>query len=337
MQRKKCQILRRNLGPVRVRAIRARRSGMRCKDIAAAFGISPITVSRWISRYKQFGAQGLKGRKSSGRPAKIYCQEFFPKLKKIVRKPATRFGFASPLWNSKRLRQVIASEYRIKISQPTMWRALKSIGLSYQKPERRAFEADDESRKIWLEEFWPKIKKKAFKERAVVLFEDEAAVSLIPNLGKTWAKIGRTPLVKLTGNRGSVSVISAISTTGKLYFKVPPKTVASAEFIEFLKQILNEIPRKKIYMVLDGGPTHKSNMTKNFVKSVPRLQLIYLPAYSPDFNPDEFTWERLKGVEMQAHTQTTKARLRAKTMASMRSIQKKTDLVMSFIKRSKLT
>lgn len=337
MGRKKCPIPRRNLGPVRVRAIRARRSGMSCKDIAAAFGVSPVTVSRWIKKYNTLGAAGLKGKRSSGRPATIDCQEFFPKLKKIVKQPATRFGLTSPLWNSKRLRQVLASEYQIRISQSTMWRALKSIGLSYQKPERRAFEADDQARKIWLEEFWPNLKKRASKERAVILFEDEAAVSLVPNLGKTWAKIGRTPLIKLTGNRGSVSVISAISTTGKLYFKVPPGTVASAEFIEFLKQILTEIPRKKIYMILDGGSTHRSKMTKQFVLTQPRLQLVLLPAYSPDFNPDEFTWERLKRVEMLAHTQTTKARLRAKTLASMRSIQKKSDLVKSFIKRSKLT
>jgi len=310
---------------------------MRTKDIASMLGVSPITVSRWIGRYRHGGAGVLRTKKSTGRPRKIDCREYAPRLAKIVKHPATKYGFANSLWNSTRLMQVSKRELGVEISKATLWRALKEIGLSYQKPERRAFEGDKAARKKWLEETWPQIRSQASRERAVILFEDEASLSLIPNLGKTWAKIGRTPIVNVTGKRGSVGIISAISVTGKLLFKIPKKNVDSAEFIKFLKQILGEIPRKKIYMILDNSSSHTSKKTKNFVASEPRLRLVPLPSYSPDFNPDEYTWGRLKEVEMKAHTSRSKSDLKRKTLGAMRSIQKKPELVRSFFKRSKLT
>ena len=241
MTRKKCPLPRSTLGTARVRAIRARKAGMRTKDIAATLGVSPVTVSRWIGQYQLGGARSLRTKKPPGRPRKIDCPEFAPKLAKIVKHPATKFGFPNPLWNSQRLREVSKSELGVEISKTTLWRTLKEIGLSYQKPERRAFEADDKSRKIWIEDIWPKVRKRASKERAVILFQDEATLTLTPTLGKTWAKVGHTPIVKVTGKRGSIGIISAISIHGKLLFKIPKNNVDSAEFIRFLKQILKEM------------------------------------------------------------------------------------------------
>jgi transposase len=337
MKTKKRILSRKTLGLMRIKAIRARQAGMPCKDIAKAFGVTPVSVSRWISKYRDHGARWLQPRKSSGRPNSIDCVELFTKLKKVVKRPATDFKFNSPLWTTKKLQRVLNQDLGLKISRATVWRSLRVIGLSCQKPERRAFEADEYFRKIWLKDFWPKLKKKAKKERAVILFEDEASVSLIPTLGKTWSKIGKTPIVKVTGKKGSVSVISAVSTTGKLYFTVPQDTVKSSEIIKFFKQILREIPRKIIYIILDGSTTHRSVATKKFVATQPRLRMIRFPSYSPDFNPDEFTWERLKTVEMNTHVETNITSLRAKTLGSMKSIQKKKKLLKGFFKRSKLT
>jgi len=310
-----------------------RKGGAQVKAIAKAFDIHPASVSRWLTQYRRGGASVLRPRKSSGRPPKIDCQEFAPRLKRVIRLPATRFGYESPLWNSRRLREVIANELGIKISQPSMWRALRNIGLSYQKPERRAFEQDPAARKEWLQKDWPKLRSKAKRQRAVILFADEATVSTNPTIGKTWARIAHTPIVFTTGNRGSICVISAITPRGALYFKLPKGTVDSDEFLRFLKQILNEIPRKKLYIVVDKGRSHTSKKTAAFVDENPRLTLVFLPSYSPDFNPDEYTWERLKQVEMKTHVERTKVGLKLKTLGAMRSIQKKSALIKSFVRR----
>lgn len=328
---------RESLGILRVKAIRLRKAGTKIADIASLFDIRRETVSRWISAYRQGGAKNLKPKKSSGRPKKIDCSLLFPKLKKVVRRPATSFGFDSPLWTCKKIREVMKKELGLKMSHSTLWRSLRDAGLSCQKPERRAFEQDPIARKNWIDNVWPELKNRAKKQRAVILFEDESGISLNPTVGKTWSKIGKTPIVYTTGHRGSVNVISAITPSGRLYFTIPDRKINSDEFIKFLKKILREIPRKKIFMIVDKGSAHTSKKTTDFAGLFERLELIYLPSYSPEFNPDEYTWEYLKTVKMKNHTAQTKSELKRKTLGAMRSIQKKKKLVKSFCRRVYVT
>jgi len=335
--RKSCPIPRKNLDATRIRAVRARKAGMRTCDIAMTLGISPITVSRWIGKYKRSGARGLLGTKPSGRPKKVDCNKFAPKLLKIVESPATKFGFTNELWNSSRLRLACKQKLGVEFSKTTLWRALRNIGLSYQIPERRAFEADPKEREAWIKKTWPKLQKKAKQERAVILFEDESTLSLIPTLGKTWSKIGHTPIVTVTGKKGNILVMSAISPSGRLFFKIPKNNVNSSEFIRFLEQILKDIKRKKIYMIADRGPAHTSKLTKAFFDQESRMELVLLPSYSPDLNPDELVWGRLKNIEMKTHNSKSKDDLRVKTFRSMKSIQGKRSLVKSFFEKQKLT
>ena len=90
------------------------------------------------------------------------------------------------------------------------------MGLSFQKPEKRYKEQDKQEVKKWIEEEWPKVQKWVKKNRAVLYFEDESGISLSPIIGKTWAPKGKTPIVKVSGARGGVLAMSAISPTGSI-------------------------------------------------------------------------------------------------------------------------
>lgn len=279
----------------------------------------------------------MRGRRSTGRPRKVDCQELAPTLSKIIKAPATKYGFENPLWNCERARVVLGREVGLRLSRATAWRYLRDIGLSCQKPERRALEQDPEARRNWLAFEWPKLRRQAKKERAVIFFEDESTVSLSPTVGRTWSKVGHTPIVRVTGNRGSINVISAISPRGKLLFKVPRGNVNSDEFIRFLRQVLADVPRKRVHMIVDRGPSHTSKKVQTFLEDEPRLQIHFLPSYSPELNPDEYTWERLKKVELKAHGELTKKGLKRRTIGAMRSMQRKKGLVESFVRRVYVT
>ncbi len=335
--RKKCPVKRESLESMRIRAVKARKAGMTVEGIAKMFGVHRGSVSRWLTQYSRSGATGLRAKKSSGRPKKVDCKVLAPQLTKIIRWPATRYDFENPLWNLSRVERVVKTHLGVKLSKTTIWRSLRDIGFSCQKPERRALEQDPVARQKWLDIEWPKIRLDAKKKRAVIFFEDESTVSLSPTVGRTWARIGHTPTVRVTGNRGSVNVISAVSPSGKLLFKVPRGTVNSDEFILFLKQVLKEVPRKRIFMILDRGPSHRSKKVASFVESTGRLELFFLPAYSPELNPDEFVWERLKKVELKAHGVKTKEALRSKTIGKMRGMQSKKALIKSFSRRVYVT
>ena len=103
--------------------------------------------------------------------------------------------------------------------------------------------------------------------KAILYFEDESNISLTAVLGKTWAPCGETPIQEVTGNRSSISAMSAISGSGFLLFSLHEKRIASDEVIHFLEQMLKHHKRRHLVVVMDQAPPHTSKKTKEFIKN----------------------------------------------------------------------
>ena len=219
----------------------------RCRGDREAAG---CTLGKCVALAYKMAAgwtRARKERKATGRPPKLDCKRHGKASLKLVKHPATEYGFEHPLWTCQRIRQVISAELNLAVSVPTLWRELKKPKLSCQKPERRALEQDPKARARWIATEWPRIKRLARKQRALLFFEDESVVCLTPTVGRTWAPVGKTPIVRVTGKRASVLVMSALSLQGRLFFKIPSERVNATVFIEFLKELLAEYPRRKIF------------------------------------------------------------------------------------------
>jgi transposase len=227
---------------VRVRAVDAIQRGMQVTEVADAYRVERTTVFRWVRRHREERQSGLFRRPGSGRPRKLQSVAA-EQLWEIVLRPASHFGFETDLWSVGRVHQVIEKQYAIAVSKDTIWRRLRQAGLTYQKPERQYFEIDEQARQEWVRTEVPRIRQTARQFRAILYFQDEANVSLTALLGKTWAPRGRTPKVQVTGNRGTVSVQSAISRRGYLLFCLYDKRIASDEVIHFLGQMLRHHKR----------------------------------------------------------------------------------------------
>jgi transposase len=102
-------------------------------------------------------------------------------------------------------------------------------------------------------------------------------------------------VVATTGARHAMSLLSAITSKGRMRFMVKAVGGVNAEvFIEFLKRLLVGATRP-IFLIVDRGPAHRAKSTQAFVESLGgRLRLFFLPPYSPDRNPDELVWKHLK-------------------------------------------
>lgn len=305
---------------IRTRAVTAVQGGMRVPDAAEAYQIHRATIHRWVVRYKrEGGAGGLIRRPVSGRPRlldKVSKDEWFS----IVLKPASHFGYETDFWTCIRLCNVIEQEYRLFLSRWTVWRKLRELGLTYQKPERRYFEASEEKRQEWRKKELPKIRKAVRKYHAILYFQDESNISLTAIIGKTWAPRGKTPIQEVTGKRGGVSAMSAISGRGSLIFSLYEKRIASGEIIEFLKQMLKHHKRRHLVVVMDKARPHTSKMTESFINSQKRLHVFYLPSYSPDWNPDEQVWNHLKHQELKGHHAKTEEEMKALAERKLRDM-----------------
>ncbi len=306
---------------VRVRAVRAVLRGRSMADVADAFETDRSTIFRWVNRFYEDGEEGLRRKVTSGRPRKLQDLTH-AKLKNIVLQPASGFGYESDLWTATRLHDVIEEQYHVHVSKDTVWRRLREAGLTYQKPERQYYEIDEQTRRDWLRKEVPKIRKSIKKHRAILYFQDEANVSLTAFLGKTWSPCGQTPKAKVTGKRGGIAAMSAISRRGHLLFRLHDKRVASAEVIDFLKQMLTHHNRRHLVVVMDQAPPHTSKKTQAYITSQNRLHVFHLPKYSPDWNPDEKVWNHLKHQELTRHQAKTTQELKRLTRRKLQSMAK---------------
>jgi len=311
---------------VRSRAVQARERGIGVTHVAQVYGVHRATLHRWLARYAVEGVQGLARRPGSGRPRKL-TELGETDLRRLVLQPASAFGYETDLWTVGRLQVVLEEYLGTDLSKDTVWRRLREAGLTYQKPERHYWEADEDARQEWLRREVPRIRRIVRKFRAILYFQDESNVSLTAFLGKTWSPRGVTPKVNVTGQRGGVAAMSAIARRGYLLFRLYDKRIASAEVMDFLGQMLQHHPRRHLVVVMDQAPPHVSKATTAFIDSQARLHVFYLPKYSPDWNPDEKVWNHLKHHELKAHGAKTKEELKVLTTQKLTSMSQDPQLV----------
>jgi len=311
---------------LRERAVRAVLQGQPVGQVADAYEVDRTTLYRWVRRHDEHGEQGLQRRPGSGRPRLLPKFDVFA-LNDVLVEPASEFGFETDLWTVKRVRQVVQEQYGVAVSARTIWRRLRDAGFTYQKPERQYFELNEEEREEWMRTEAPRIRAAVRKFQAILYFQDESNVSLTASVGKTWAFCGHPPSVRVTGKRGGVTAMSALSGQGRLLFRLFKERIASSQVIDFLGQMLRHHRRRHLVVVMDQAPPHVSKKTRTYIESQSRLHVFHLPKYSPDWNPDEKVWNHLKHQELKGHQAKTKEELHGLTQRKLESMSKNPSLL----------
>ena len=315
---------------LRMRAIKLWKNKKKVKDIAEDFGLTKAAVYEWIKDYKKKGFNGLKKRKAKGAQPKL-SDECIKNLVVMLKKTADNYGFETPLWDCKKITQLIKEKFGKSIHYSNVWRLLQRIGLSSQKPQRQAIQRDNEEVRDWIKNIWPNILAHAKRWQAMLYFQDESSVRLTSMLGTTWAKKGKTPTVRVTGKRGTICVTSAISPAGRMVFRLEKETVTNVQHIEFLKQIQKNHHNRKIIIIEDKARPHIAKEVAGFVETQKKkLAVYFLPSYSPELNPDEHVWAYLKGFKLKAHQAKTMKEFKPLVLSKMRSIQRKKTSIHSF-------
>ena len=141
---------------------------------------------------------------------------------------------------------------------------------------------------------YPKIKRKAKKEKAEIYFGDEAGMRSDHHAGKSYSKKGETPIVRRTGQRFGINMISAVSAQGEKRFMLYKGKFNEDRYILFLKQLIKKSTHK-IYLIMDNYSVHKTKKVKEWVeRHEDKLAIYYLPTYSPELNPDELLNQDVK-------------------------------------------
>ena len=305
--------------------------GITVNEIAEIFSFHPMTIYRWLREER---GKSLERKAGSGRPSKIGRKDE-DNLIKILKKPATKFGFETALWNTNRIRIVCKKRLNINLSRVSVWNFLKRIDYSSKKVQKLYVEADKKKRTEWMKKTVKKIRKIVEENNAILYFEDESNVSLSPVLGTSWTPKGESISTKVTGKRGSVAAISAISNDGRLIFSLhnSGKRFNAGDIIAFLKQMLLHHKRRHLVVVMEQAPCHTAKKVKLFVESQKKLHVFYIPSYSPDLNPDEKVWNHLKNIELKDHEEQDCKGLKRLICSKMKKMSISENTLMAIFRR----
>jgi transposase len=127
-----------------------------------------------------------------------------------------------------------------------------------------------------------------------LLFFDAATVQHSATKTRVWGEKAHQPILPIIGGRKKMHLIGAIEPAGDKGWFADCPTLGARELIGFLKGILHQYPEGQIHMILDNARAHHAKRVTEFVTEQDRLHLLYLPPYSPDFNPIEDFWRMLR-------------------------------------------
>jgi transposase len=148
------------------------------------------------------------------------------------------------------------------------------------------------------------VEKRARRQNALILFEDESGVSLLPSVRATWAPRGQTPVLRhhFAWKRLSIAGVLAYESDGSdahLVFQLRPGAYNDDTLIEFLAEVHQHERQRTAILIWDGLPSHRSRRMLDWVADQRDwLSIEPLPGYAPDLNPIEQAWGNVKSQEL---------------------------------------
>ena len=176
--------------------------------------------------------------------------------------------------------------------------------------------------------------KGALKEGRTIVFCDQSGFYLLPMVVRTYAPVGKTPILKENLTRDHLSAMSAITLDGKLYMLEQERAFKGEDVVRFLKHLMRQIPGK-LLIIWDGSPIHRGGAVKDFLASgaASRLQLEQFPGYAPDLNPDEGIWRHLKCVELKNLCCESLSELKVELRKAKERLRHKRDIILGCIRQ----
>ena len=178
--------------------------------------------------------------------------------------------------------------------------------------------------------------KKAAREGRIIVFIDESGVSERPHRVRSWAPKGQTPVLQYSFTWKQLSAVAGIS-FWNIYFKLVHGAFRAAEIVAFLKALRRHLAPRKLLIIWDRLPAHRSRLVRDYVESQnDAVELEFLPAYAPELNPVEYLWAHWKHHELANFCPKDFAELSAVARAKLRRTQRRKTLVAAFWKQAEL-
>ena len=324
----------------RKQAVRLHRRGMAIDDIAVALGIARGTVRNAVKAAQAGGLQALAPKptgRAPGEQRRLSAEQELHIQRLICKNRPEQLKLTFALWSRAAVLLLVRQEFGIELPIRTMGEYLKRWGFTPQKPIKRAYEQRPGAVRAWLTENYPAIAARAKTEDAEIHWGDETAVVNTDVRGRGYQPKGQTPVAYAVGGyRHKLSMISTVTNQGKTRWMIVEDAFNSDKLIEFLVALVKDADRK-IFLILDNLRVHHSKPVKAWLSGhKERIEVFYLPSYSPELNPDERLNADLKYALGSRVQMRTKDKLKEATKAHMDMLDQHPERVRSYFNDPKV-
>jgi transposase len=323
----------------RKQSVRLHRQGYGCSQIATMTGLGYTSVRRTLQAFEQGGWQALEPKKRGrrvGAQRRLTIEQETQIQALICQRRPEQLGLRFALWSRQAVRQLIDNRFSICLPVRTVGEYLRRWGFTAQKPIVRAYERCDAQVRLWLDTQYPAIASQAASEGAQIHWADETALVNTDVRGRGFAPKGHPPVALAPAKREHLSMISAVSNQGQLRWLIIEGGFNADRLIEFM-ELLTRDAGKKVLLILDNLRVHHAKPVKAWLQApqlqphdASRMEVFYLPAYSPELNPDERLNADIKRIIGRRLPVRSKHKLRTTTSYYMRQIEQQPERIKSY-------
>jgi len=310
------------------------KQGNKVMQIVEMVGLSYPTVRNVIDLFVDGGWPALRPAERGREPGqgRLLSDAQEQQIQRaIIDKRPEQLKLDFYLWSRSAVAQLIEQECGLKLSERTVGKYLKRWGFTPQKPIKKAYEQRPEAVQAWLDEHYPAIVAKARAEGGEIHWGDETALTNTDVRGRGYAPAGKTPVSYApAGKREKLSMIATVTNQGKARWMIIDEAFNADKLIEFLGALIKDTD-KKVFLILDNLRVHHSKPVKAWLaERTDKIEVFYLPSYSPELNPEERLNADLKQAIGKKVPVRTKAKLRDATQQHMDMLKSNPDRVRSF-------
>lgn len=259
------------------------------KEIAEILGRDYRTILEWVQLYNEYGLEGLKMDRPPGKSPSLSAGQL-DELKNTVQLSPRKLGLPFSNWSLKSIAGWVKDAFGTIFSKEGMRKVLLGLGFVCIKPAYVFILADKAEQKSFVRRL-----KRRLSKGKTVLFGDESIAQQHPSLCSMWALKGMRPEIPTFGNHAKRKVFGVVNPfTGNSLCRIA-RRLSSDEFIAFMDEVKVGYGNRSVVLCIDNFPAHKSEKVRDYIsKNSDWLEILYLPAYSPQFNPIEQLWKHVK-------------------------------------------
>lgn len=324
-----------------------------CQDrphhqIASDLAITTRSVQRWLNAYLDRGLDGLRPRQAKGAKPKIPAHLADTIRRWVIDGPAA-CGLDRANWTHEELADHLFKTHGIRTSRSAMQRFCRKIGIRVYRPTYRFLRGDPDKQAQARQDI-AELETQAQTGKLVLLSQDEARFPMVPTLQATLGVKGHRPCVGTWDCKDLLYVLCVVNlVTGAAHSNTmdSPKDAKKKTgqsktrrlqeaFADHLRHVGRVYPADKhpdVVLLIDNAPWHRGEPIRAALAENPHLRFVRLPSYSPQLNPVERFWKKLRRRATHNRLFDTLADLKKSLRASLSYFQTMRHKVKSLLEK----